>query len=191
MFLCVYLYQVNNLTKNNIYKFGTIENNIMIKKSNILKKSNVIFHIFSDKITKIIEINIISIFKKTFIFHKYFENEYFEGDYKHMINIIYSIIKHDNNCITNSINNNQIIKNDENDIKTNYIYLLQEREFIALNKNIYKVGMTKLNNYSRFLQYPNNSILLFQMKCENCIKLEKIIINNLKKNFLRKKDIGN
>ena len=214
MALCAYLYQDKNSTKKNIYKFGTIENNYMIKKTrgnnsktilkksnvifhtfsdNILKKSNVIFHIFSDNITKIIEINIISIFKKIFILHKYLENEYFEGDYKHMINIIYSIINNDSNYLTynNNINNNQTIKNLNDDIKTNYIYLLQEREFIALNKNIYKIGMSQLNNYGRFLQYPNNSILMFQMKCEDCIKLEKIIINNFKKNFLRKTDIGN
>jgi hypothetical protein len=29
-----------------------------------------------------------------------------------------------------------------NIITTNYIYLLQEREFIKTNENIYKIGMT-------------------------------------------------
>lgn len=37
---------------------------------------------------------------------------------------------------------------------TNYIYLLQEREFIKTNENVYKVGMTKKENHKRFNQYP-------------------------------------
>ena len=48
----------------------------------------------------------------------------------------------------------------------NYIYLLQEREFIKTKEHIYKVGMTKQENHERFNQYPKGSILLFQMICQ-------------------------
>lgn len=53
-------------------------------------------------------------------------------------------------------------------MKINYVYLLQEREFIKTNENIYKVGRTKKENYQRFNQYPKSSILLFQTICNNC-----------------------
>lgn len=69
----------------------------------------------------------------------------------------------------------------------NYIYLLQEREFIKTKENIYKVGMTKKENYTRFNQYPNGSILLFQMICNNCNYIENQIIINFKKNLYNKK----
>lgn len=59
----------------------------------------------------------------------------------------------------------------------NYIYLLQEREFVKTKETIYKVGMTKKENYIRFNQYPNGSILLFQMICNDCNYIEKEIIN--------------
>ena len=54
-----------------------------------------------------------------------------------------------------------------------YIYLLQEREFIKTNENIYKVGMTKQENLKRLKQYPKDSVLLFQMICINCNDMEK------------------
>ena len=76
-------------------------------------------------------------------------------------------------------------------ITTNYIYLLQEREFIKSKENIYKVGMTKKENHKRFNQYAKGSILLFQMICNNCKNIEKQIIKLFKENFKLRKDIGN
>lgn len=74
---------------------------------------------------------------------------------------------------------------------SNYIYLLQEREFIKTNDNVYKVGMTKKENHERFNQYPKGSILLFQMICNDCKNMEKIIIIKFKQHFKLRKDIGN
>jgi hypothetical protein len=74
---------------------------------------------------------------------------------------------------------------------TQYIYLLQEREFIKTNENIYKVGMTKKENLERFKQYPKGSVLLFQMICNNCRNIENQVINLFKQNFKLRKDIGN
>ena len=75
-------------------------------------------------------------------------------------------------------------------IMTNYIYLLQEREFIKSKENIYKVGMTQKENHKRFNQYPKGSVLLFQMICNNCKNIEKQIIKLFKEQFNHRKDIG-
>lgn len=72
----------------------------------------------------------------------------------------------------------------------NYIYLLQEREFIKTKENIYKVGKTSKENHKRFNQYPKGSILLFQIICENCHKIEKQIITKFKEEFKQRTDIG-
>ena len=73
----------------------------------------------------------------------------------------------------------------------NYIYLLQEREFIKTKEHIYKVGMTKQENHERFNQYPKGSILLFQMICDNCKNIENKVIKLFKDKFIMRKDIGN
>tara|TARA_B100001059_G_scaffold236345_1_gene286324 strand:+ start:1830 stop:3365 length:1536 start_codon:yes stop_codon:yes gene_type:complete len=74
---------------------------------------------------------------------------------------------------------------------TQYIYLLQEREFIRTNDNVYKVGMTTKENYERFRQYPKGSVLLFQMICNNCKNIEKLVLKKFKETFKQRKDIGN
>jgi len=73
---------------------------------------------------------------------------------------------------------------------TQYLYLIQEREFKNSKQNIYKVGMTKKENLVRFKQYPKGSILLFQIICSNCNKMEKDVLKKFKKIFTQKKDIG-
>ncbi len=74
---------------------------------------------------------------------------------------------------------------------TNYIYLLQEREFIKTKENIYKVGMTKKENHERFNQYPKGSVLLFQMICNDCKNVERHVVKKFKETFKQRKDIGN
>ena len=74
---------------------------------------------------------------------------------------------------------------------SNYIYLIQEREFIKTNENIYKIGKSTQENNTRIKQYPKGSKLLFQMICENCHNIEKILIKKFKDNFKLRKDIGN
>ena len=75
-------------------------------------------------------------------------------------------------------------------MSSQYIYLLQEREFIKTNEQIYKVGMTCKENHIRFKQYPKGSILLFQMICTNCKTIEKTIIKIFKHEFKLRDDIG-
>jgi hypothetical protein len=73
---------------------------------------------------------------------------------------------------------------------TNYIYLLQEREFIKTNEKIYKVGMTQKENFERFNQYPKGSVLLFQIICHDCKNMEIQVIKQFKEKFIQRKDIG-
>lgn len=72
-----------------------------------------------------------------------------------------------------------------------YIYLLQEREFIKTKEQIYKIGMTRKENHERFNQYPKGSVLLFQMICINSKSIESLIIKIFKEQFKQRKDIGN
>ena len=59
---------------------------------------------------------------------------------------------------------------------SNYIYLLKEREFLKTKEEILKVGMTTKINHERFNQYPKGSLLLFQMICKDCKKIEKNVL---------------
>ena len=76
-------------------------------------------------------------------------------------------------------------------MSTNYVYLLQQREFLKTKEDIFKVGMTTQENHERFKQYPKGSILLFQMICKNCKDMEKQILTSFKEIFNHRKDIGN
>lgn len=75
--------------------------------------------------------------------------------------------------------------------KSQYIYLLHEREFIKTNEPIYKIGKTKQENLKRFNSYPNGTLLILQILCNDCDKYEKLILNTFKEKFIQKKEIGN
>jgi len=68
---------------------------------------------------------------------------------------------------------------------------LKEREFIKTNEHIYKIGKTKQKNLKRIQNYPNGTCLLFQIICKNCDLLERKIIDNFKKKYKLRKDVGN
>jgi len=101
-----------------------------------------------------------------------------------------------NNCIAKSIINIKqqhiTINNNENDNNNKeFIYLLQEREFIKTREPIYKIGKTKQEKLKRIKSYPNGSELLFYIICNNCDEIEKTIINKFKIHFNHKKEFGN
>ena len=187
----IYLLHEKKFTSNNIYKFGTIDplnitkfikSHTPTQHSPTPKKSDIVFHML---LNNNIFDNIYDTLKNNFTLRKYLKNEYFEGNYVLMMNLIYSfIIKHNES--------NELIKNINCEVfeKNNYIYLLREREFIKLNQEIYKIGMTTKSNYHRFLQYPKNSELLFQMKCNNCVKNEKTILKKFGEKYIKQTDIG-
>jgi hypothetical protein len=72
-----------------------------------------------------------------------------------------------------------------------YIYLLQEREFIKSNENVYKIGKTKQENLKRIGNYPIGTILLFQIICNDCDTNEKELIKIFRNKYESRKDIGN
>jgi len=78
----------------------------------------------------------------------------------------------------------------DNDNANEYIYLLQEREFIKTNEPIYKIGKSKQENLKRICNYPNGTKLLFQTICYNCDKLEKELIKIFKEKYELQKNIG-
>jgi len=105
-----------------------------------------------------------------------------------------------NNCIAKSIINIKqqhiTINNNDNDNENDnnnkeFIYLLQEREFIKTREPIYKIGKTKQEKLKRIKSYPNGSELLFYIICNNCDEIEKTIINKFKIHFNHKKEFGN
>jgi len=76
--------------------------------------------------------------------------------------------------------------------KTNpgHIYMIQEREFIKTNENIYKIGKSK-NIVNRMPAYPKQSkIFMIFYTPYNVNKLEKYIIENCDKMFICRGDIG-
>ena len=76
-------------------------------------------------------------------------------------------------------------------MKLQYIYLIQLREFMKSGEPIFKVGRTHQENFKRFYQYPKGSIILFQIICKDCNKIENKIIIHFKEKYIFRKDIGN
>ncbi len=72
-----------------------------------------------------------------------------------------------------------------------YIYLLQTKRCISLNKNIYKIGKTTQQNLKRFGQYEPDSVLLHQTVCINCTNMERILLNIFTNKFKRVNYYGN
>ena len=72
-----------------------------------------------------------------------------------------------------------------------YVYLLQEREFVNLDQPIYKIGKTMQLNSKRFTQYPKGSVLLLQLICLDCNACETQLIKLFTNKYIRRRDIGN
>ena len=73
---------------------------------------------------------------------------------------------------------------------TEYIYLLQEREFIKTNEPIFKLGKSKQPNLKRVTNYPNGTKLLFQTICDNCDIIEKNLLKIFKEKYELQNEIG-
>jgi hypothetical protein len=71
-----------------------------------------------------------------------------------------------------------------------YVYLLQEREFVKSKEQIYKIGRTKQLNFARFRQYPKNSVSFFQSYCDDCVLCEHKIVKVFTKKYKKRIDIG-
>jgi hypothetical protein len=69
----------------------------------------------------------------------------------------------------------------------NYIYILQEREFINQNLDIYKIGFSTQEYNKRLLHYSKGSKLIFQIEID---KINLDIYELLNKKHLIKKELG-
>jgi hypothetical protein len=74
--------------------------------------------------------------------------------------------------------------------RTQSIYLLRTREYINNNTRVYKIGKSGQNGNCRFNQYSKGSELLIQMVVENMDKVEREVIQEFKKIYKHRKDIG-
>ena len=66
-----------------------------------------------------------------------------------------------------------------------YVYLLQTRESCEKDEDIFKIGRTNKKQFERFNQYPNGSVLYLQIKCVDCVSLEKHLLKLFSDSFDR------
>jgi hypothetical protein len=78
---------------------------------------------------------------------------------------------------------------EETEDKEGCIYLLREREFIALDQHIYKIGRTK-NMTNRGSGYPTGSDVIFTIKVLDMLECENIIKKEFLTKFKHRSDIG-
>jgi len=70
------------------------------------------------------------------------------------------------------------------------LYLIHTREFISINKEIYKIGRSS-NIENRVRNYPNGSKILLAIINKNSIQCEKDLIKKFKLTFIQKQFYGN
>lgn len=75
-------------------------------------------------------------------------------------------------------------------IMSHYLYLIHEREFIKTGESIYKLGKTTQERTSRFREYTKGSQLLLHIRCTDCHREEKELIELFTKKYKLRKDIG-
>lgn len=75
----------------------------------------------------------------------------------------------------------------ENIKNSYYIYIIQEREFIRIKEETYKVGITQ-DIIRRYSEYPKSSKLIYTRVCDT--NFEKEILKFLKEKFIQKREYG-
>lgn len=71
-----------------------------------------------------------------------------------------------------------------------YVYIIHLREFILLEKPIYKIGKTTQSITKRLSQYPKGSIPYYIAPVTNCTEAENRIKKKFNKHFKKCTDIG-
>ena len=71
-----------------------------------------------------------------------------------------------------------------------YNYIIREREFIRMNEEVYKVGKCE-DMSKRLKQYPKGSELVKYATVKDRHMSESLMIDDFKKHFKHRKDIGN
>ncbi len=73
---------------------------------------------------------------------------------------------------------------------TEYVYIIQEREHLNAQKNIYKIGKTKRPPSERIKEYPKGSKPITFLLVNDCNECEKELKTEFIKKFIQRKDIG-
>ena len=169
-------------TKEPIYKIGKTKQENLQRIKSYPNGSIILLYIITNDCDKK-EKEIIQKFKEHFIHKKDIGNEYFMGDYNHMINIILSIIS---NSSLESSSNDNIVYFDNSHIK--------DIEFIKNDKleyyELFELYYNKLfdNDNNKIIKKTNKSYSKILTKTNKWInKMDEsiypIIINNIAKNM--------
>ncbi len=204
----IYLIKEREFIKNNeeIYKIGKTKQMALKRIKDYPKNSILLLYIITNDCDKK-EKQIIQKFKEHFIHKKDIGNEYFLGDYNHMINIILSIISNDSSLIESSLNDSSLIESSSNDSSIDIVYFdydnkiinfdnshIKDKEFI-INNNLDYYELFELY-YNKLFENDNNKIIRKTKRTYSTILINTnkwinkmdniiypIIINNIAKNM--------
>ena len=71
-----------------------------------------------------------------------------------------------------------------------HIYLIQTRESIRCDDNIYKIGRTTQDNFKRICSYPNGSQMIYHIVTSDVKEVEKKILELFKNKYRKSSDFG-
>jgi hypothetical protein len=71
-----------------------------------------------------------------------------------------------------------------------YIYMIYTNECMIENMNVFKVGRTQRHYNNRLAEYSKNSKPIVVLQTDDCIGAEKFVLQNLKEQFLFRRDLG-
>ena len=153
----IYLLQEREFTKTkeNIYKVGMSQKENHKRFNQYPKGSILLFQMICNN-CKNIEKCLIKIFKENFKLRNDIGNEYFEGDYKSMIDIIYFTIKNEKEEYTNFKQTKQDNK-EESDNEQKECGNLKQTNEISEYKYFCKSCDYKCSKKSSWLQHLNTS----------------------------------
>ena len=73
--------------------------------------------------------------------------------------------------------------------KNEYVYLIQEREFVKSNEQTYKIGRTS-SLYNRLSAYPKDSEIIMLCNVDNSVEAESILKDRFKHEFKQQRQYG-
>ena len=148
----IYLLHVREFikSKENVYKVGMTTKKNFERFNQYPKGSDLLFQMRCND-CRIVETLILKKFMNTFKQRREYGNEYFEGDYKDMIDIIYLTIKDENNnCV---IEDTLETYEGKNDVKKPVYQIETYAEWIIYNNVISKVIITNRKREEGFLRF--------------------------------------
>jgi hypothetical protein len=97
-----------------------------------------------------------------------------------------SIDEYENHDVTQTGQDEEEFK----ELPCEYVYLIQEREFIDKKRPLYKIGRTTQLPYKRYSAYPKGSREIMVMQVSDCKLAEKVLKDIFNLKFKRDPSIG-